>query len=76
MIRSIDTRRIIDCVRINAASAQAVFDPRFLRETQICAFANNTSAQVGGVHSYVVIASVTDLFMFFSAGLYVGTNTP
>jgi len=40
-IRTIDTRRVVYEISINATAVQAIFDPRALREAQVAAFADN-----------------------------------
>ena len=74
VIRTINTRRIIDRVGIDAATIERVLDAAQLREAKIAAFGHDFAAQVIAVDPQRVGRTITNFCMRLGARLHIGTN--
>ena len=74
VIRAIDAAGVVDCIGIDAAAVQCVFDTRRLRQPQIAAFGNRLAAQLAGVDTQVVVGAIVGFAVALAAGLDIGAD--
>ena len=73
-VRAVDARRVVDEVRVDATTVEAVFDAGSLRQPEVAAFTDDFAAQLVSVDPQVVIAAIAGVAVAFRACLDVGTD--
>lgn len=71
VVRTIDTRRIVDEVGVDAAVGPRERDTAFLRNAEVRALADHAHAHLLGIHPHRIIGAVADVCIRFRRRLHV-----
>jgi hypothetical protein len=74
VIRTVDTRGIVDRIGIDAPAALRELDAAVLRQAEIAAFGDDLAAQFAAVHAHRVVRAVADLRMRFMARFHISAD--
>src|SRR3546814_12719952 len=75
-VRTVDARRIIDEVCVDAPAARGIFDSARLGDAKVRPFADHPRAKVAAVDAMQVIGAVAHLAVGFRCPLHIGADAP